>query len=73
MVSLVEAIYLLNNFGDNVTLNELSSSLHVEFGDSKRIAATQSITLNHCLKDHDVEFLVINDLSVPILIGQTES
>jgi hypothetical protein len=53
-------------------LSELAAPIVVEFGNSGKISATQTVTLQNVFDQPDVEFLVVPKLSVNILFGQSD-
>jgi hypothetical protein len=72
MVSVQQAVDILNNFESDVELHELKVPMTVEFGDSNKVICNQYITLSKVTGETSVDFLVVPKLSVPILIGLTD-
>jgi hypothetical protein len=72
MISLKTGTDLLNQFPSTTFLTELPSPIVVEFGNSGKISASQTVTLRCVFDDADVEFLVIPKLSVLMLFGQSD-
>jgi hypothetical protein len=72
MVSPSFANEIVNKFKETTDIVDLPNPLPVEFGNSKKINATQTIILRDAINGKPIEFLVVPSLSIPILLGETE-
>ncbi len=71
MMSPSKALEILDAYED-AELRELLYPFPVEFGNSTKVQASQTVLLKHCFNDDILEFLIIPHLSVPILIGHSD-
>ena len=70
MISGKVAVEVLNSYPKTSSLIKLPNPVTVQFGDAKKIMATQSVILSSALNGCDLELLIIPCLSVPVIIGQ---